>query len=274
MSDIEASQRDVPLFEVVEHIAGDLGQVVLQYEKLDHTEIGWPAAVDFGGGLGLAPVGNWEAPLPVDGAIVQAWDRALADLIGAVFRAELRAKGRGPGSLFLEAISPGDFAEVADNPLADLDSTIGYEGKRVLEFKDTEATIVKSQPIGPPKVMWTDVCAESGAEILKLWPAQPLAMTDLVKPAHQALRGRKRRISQEYIDEVVFELIEHHGNLSNDDPKWQTQGQLEVATREKLEKKFGKKSVPGESTLRSYVVISYGKWKEKKFEFTKKLRGR
>lgn len=179
MANIKASQRDVPLFEVVEHIAGDLGQMVLQYEKLDHKEIGLPATVDFGGELGRVPVGNWEAPLPVDGAIVHAWDRALADLIGAVRRAELRAKGRPPGSQFLEAISPGDFAEVASNPIADLDSTIGYEGKRVLEFKDTEATIAKSHPIGTPKVMWTDVCAESGAEILKLWPAELLATATL-----------------------------------------------------------------------------------------------
>jgi hypothetical protein len=179
MANIKASQRDVPLFDVVEHIAGDLGQVVLHYEELDHKDIGLPAAVDFGGKLGRAPVGHWEAPLTVDGAIVHAWDRALADLIGAVRRAELMAKGRPPGSPFLEAISPGDFAEVADNPIADLDSTVGYEGKRVLEFKDTKATIVNSRPIGTPEVMWTDVCAESGAEILKLWPAELIATANL-----------------------------------------------------------------------------------------------
>jgi hypothetical protein len=179
MSEIKASHRDVPLFEVVEHIAGDLGQVALQYEELDHKEIGWPVAVDFGDGLGRAPAGNWEAPLPVDGAIVQAWDRALADLICAVRRAELRAKGRGPGSLFLEAISPGDFAEVANNPIADMASTVWCEGKLVLELKDTNAIIVKCHPIGPPEVMWIDVCAESGGEILKLWPAELPAKANL-----------------------------------------------------------------------------------------------
>jgi hypothetical protein len=172
MSEIKASRRDVPLFEVVEHIAGDLGQVALQYQELDHKEIGWDIAVDLGEGLGRAPAGNWEASLPVDGAIVQAWDRALADLIGAVRWAELRAKGRGPGSLFLEPISPGDFAELANNPIADMAPTVWCEGKLVLEFKDTNAIIVKCHPVGPPEVMWIDVCAESGEEVLGLWPSQ------------------------------------------------------------------------------------------------------
>jgi hypothetical protein len=161
----------------------------------------------------------------------------------------------------LEPISPGDFAELVSNPIADTAPNVWCEGKLVLEFTDTNAAIVKGHPTGIPEVMWTDVCAESGAEILKLWPAEPLAIADPIKPEYQALRGRKRRISQEYIDEVVFKLLDHHGNLSNDDPKWQTQGQLEVSTREKLEKVFGNKNVPGESTLRSYIVISYGKWK-------------
>jgi hypothetical protein len=176
MANIEASQWDVPLFEVVEHIAGDLRQAVLQYEDLDHKGIGLPAEVDFGDEFGRAPVGNWESPLPVDGAIVEAWDRALKDLIGAVRLGKLKVKGRRPGSQFLEAISPGDFAEVADNPIADLESTVGHEGKRVLEFKDTKATIGKSHSTGTPEVSFTEVCAESGAEILTLWLAEPLAV--------------------------------------------------------------------------------------------------
>jgi hypothetical protein len=87
MANIETSRRDVPLFEVVEHIAGDLGQVAPQYEELDQMESGWPGGEDDYVGLGRAPAGNWEAPIPVDGGTVQAWDRALADLVGAVRRA-------------------------------------------------------------------------------------------------------------------------------------------------------------------------------------------
>jgi hypothetical protein len=72
----------------------------------------------------------------------------------------------------LEAISPGDFAEVANNPISDVAPTVRCEGKLVLEFNDTNATVVKYHPIGPPEVMWIDVRAESGGEILKLWPAE------------------------------------------------------------------------------------------------------
>jgi hypothetical protein len=93
MSDIKASQGDVPLFEVVEHIAGDLGQVVEQFEDLDPTASGLIRAAE--GDVGYehvrARIGNWEAPLPVDDAVVQAWDRALADLIKAAGSGGLRS---------------------------------------------------------------------------------------------------------------------------------------------------------------------------------------
>lgn len=171
MSDIKESWRDVPLLEVIEHIAGDLGQAVLQFKDITLEEAtGRPSPADIGYEHVRAWWGDWEAVMPSDDNAVRAWDHALADLIDAVRRADLRAKGRKPGSLFLETISPGDFAEVADNPIADLPSTVWSEGKLVLEFRETEATIVKSHPIGTPEMMWTDVCAKSGAEVLSLWP--------------------------------------------------------------------------------------------------------
>jgi hypothetical protein len=145
MANIEGYRTDVPLYQVVEHLVGDLDRLAALRRS----------------------------------SKIAAWDHALKDLIGAVSLAKLKARGRRPGSQLLEAISPGDFAEVADNPIADLESTVGYEGKRVQEFNDTKATIVKSLPIGPPEVMWTDVCAESGAEILKVWPAEPLVTANL-----------------------------------------------------------------------------------------------
>ena len=145
MANIEAYRTDVPLYQVVEHIVGDLDPLAALQRS----------------------------------SKIAAWDHALKDLIDAVSLAKLKARGRLPGSQLLEAISSGDFAEVADNPHANFDLTIEYGGKRVLEFNDTKATIVKSHSIGPPKVMLTDVCAESGAEILKIWPAPLLAMANL-----------------------------------------------------------------------------------------------
>jgi hypothetical protein len=144
MSDIKGSRRDVPLFEVVEHIVGDLDHLAV----LQRT------------------------------TKIAAWDRALKNLIDAVSMAKLKAKGRGTGNQLLEEISPGDFAEVASNPLTDFD--IGYGGKCVLEFNaDNKATIIKSHSIGSAAVLWTDVCAESGAEVLKLWPTEPPGSTTL-----------------------------------------------------------------------------------------------
>jgi hypothetical protein len=197
MSDIKTSQRDVPLFEVVEHIAGDLGQAALKFKDITLEEaIGRPPPEDIGYEHVRAWWGNWEAPLPVDGAIVHAWDRALKDLIGAVSLANLKVKGRRLGSQFLEAISPGDFAEVADNPLADFDSTNGCEGKRVLEFNDTKVTIIRVQPIGAPAVLWIDVCAESGAEVLKLWPSAT---------------GKGVRLTDDELDDVIRKIIDRKG---------------------------------------------------------------
>jgi hypothetical protein len=93
------------------------------------------------------------------------------------------------------------------------------------------------------------------ADVLALWP--------LIRSANaQSKSGRKPKIPQKEIDKVVFELLDDRGNLSDDDPEWHTQGQLEAATREMLNKKFKQRNVPQESTLRVYVSKSYRQWKE------------
>jgi hypothetical protein len=84
------------------------------------------------------------------------------------------------------------------------------------------------------------------SSVLEIWP-------DIANAKGRSGRGRKAMICQDQIDEVVFELFEVYGDLSDDDPDWHTQGQVENATRAKLEKKFGKENVVRESTLRGYV---------------------
>jgi hypothetical protein len=133
MPNIEASQRDVPLFEVVEHIVGDLGQVVLQFEDLDPTASGLLQAAE--GDVGYEHVrarfGNCEALLPVDGAIVQAWDRALADLIKAARLGGLKVSGRASKGEDLKELRAGDFPTRAHNPFANaLDLEVEYGGER------------------------------------------------------------------------------------------------------------------------------------------------
>jgi hypothetical protein len=98
MANIEAYRTDVPLYQVVEHIVGDLRRpaYVREQDQDDHD----------------------RDTIAEDEATKEAWDRALKDLIGAVRLAKLKVRGRRPGSQLLEEISSGDFAEVVDNPLA------------------------------------------------------------------------------------------------------------------------------------------------------------
>jgi hypothetical protein len=95
--------------------------------------------------------------------------------------------------------------------------------------------------------------------VLTLWP-----LTDGAK--NQSQRGRKRKIPQREVDTAVADLLDHHGDFSDDDPDWRTQSQLEANTRATLEEKFGVKNVPMESTLREYVRLAYRQWKAQKAE--------
>jgi hypothetical protein len=93
--------------------------------------------------------------------------------------------------------------------------------------------------------------------VLEIWP-------DIREDKARPKRGRKPRVRQQEFDEVVFELFEENGALSDDDPEWRTQGQVESAARALLEKKFGKKNVVRESTLRGYVKKAIIKRENKK----------
>jgi hypothetical protein len=111
----------------------------------------------------------------------------------------------------------------------------------------------RSNSIGSNHSIVYDEVTVPRSALLEIWP-------DTTKVKARRKRGRKPRIPQEEVDEVVFELFEENGDLSDDDPNWHTQGQVERATRAGLEKKFGKKTVPQESTFRTYIVKSLNKW--------------
>jgi hypothetical protein len=62
VSKIEADRKSIPLFEVIEHIVGDLGQVALQYEDLGPKESGLlqTAGEEFSGARVPLPPGAWQ----------------------------------------------------------------------------------------------------------------------------------------------------------------------------------------------------------------------
>jgi hypothetical protein len=105
-------------------------------------------------------------------------------------------------------------------------------------------------------IEWIDLIEVATADVIELLVSQPVAPT----ADSGSRRGRKPKIPFARINAVVFDLLDYRGALLDDDPEWHSQGQLEVATREKLKNMFGPKSVPGESTLRPYVSRSYKMW--------------
>jgi len=109
---------------------------------------------------------------------------------------------------------------------------------------------------------WIDLIEVATTDVVELLVSQPVAPT----ADSGSRRGRKPKIPFGHIKPVVFELLADGGALSDDDPEWHSQGQLEVATREKLKSMFGPKSVPGESTLRTYVSRAYKMWIASKAE--------
>jgi hypothetical protein len=138
-------------------------------------------------------------------------------------------------------------------------------------LKPTDIDWVKSSPtkawwIGPAPgqhysgwdggTMWIDFIEVATADVIELLGPQPVPRTTDAG----SRRGLKPRIPFAKIKAVVFDLLDDRGALLHDDPEWHTQGQLEIATRESLKKVFGPKSVPGESTLRSYVSRCLKLW--------------
>ena len=252
MSDIKISQRDVPLFEVVEHIAGDLGQAALQFRDITLEEaIGRPPPEDIGYEHMRAWWGDWETPLPVDSAIVQVWDRALADLIKAVKAGSLKVSSRASKSEDLKELRSGNFPTKAHNPFSELlDLDAEYSGERILEFGDGAARIVVRG-----KVLETDICADFWQEVLSLWPSQPpdtndTGSTDLVEamPVLQdagpqlAVRKDGAPISRELTELEIDEMIraaakERGGDISQNDAEKIVRNRLQGMPMRGLRKK-------------------------------------
>jgi hypothetical protein len=171
VSKIEAERKSIPLFEVVEHIVGDLGKVVLQYEDLDPKESGLPqaAGADFSDERVRASFGNWEALLPVDEGTGLAWEGAWKKLSAAVRDGKLLVRGFRGGSEYSEEIKPEEFPELWDNRYSDYDFNVEDGVHCFLEFDGDRATIRAGHFLGASKVVWTGLCAVSGAEVLSLW---------------------------------------------------------------------------------------------------------
>jgi hypothetical protein len=230
---------------VVEHIVGDLGQVVLQYEDLDPKESGLPqaAGADFSDERVRAEFGNWEVLLPVDEATVLAWGGAWQKLSAAVRDGKLLVRGFRRGSEYSEEIKSEEFPELWHNRFSDFDFNAEYGGHRFLEFdKCDKAEILNGQSLGASEVIWAGLCAVSGAEVLKLWPPSG----ETTSPARRV--GRPQKHDWAAIENKAIELMDYHGDFSDDDSKWYAQVCLERALLEFCSKKFN--SEPTESALR------------------------
>jgi hypothetical protein len=175
VSKIEVERKSIPLFEVVEHIVGDLGRAVLQYEDIEESGTTQVAGMDFRDQRARrALVGNWEVLLPIDEATGLAWEGAWKKLSAAVRNGKLLVRGFPGGSKYSEEIKSEEFPELWHNRFSDFDFNVEYGGRRFLEFDERDgAEILNGHSLGPPEVIWTGLCAVSGAEVLGLWPSQP-----------------------------------------------------------------------------------------------------
>jgi hypothetical protein len=143
---------DVPLYQVVEHIVGDLRRPAYVREQ-DQDYPSWYT-------------------IAVDEATKEAWGRALAELIKAARAGYLKVRGRASISDDLKELRAGDFPTKADNPFAtSVDLEVEYSGERILQFDDGLARIVGSGPNGGLRVLQTDLCADTLEEVEKLWPS-------------------------------------------------------------------------------------------------------
>lgn len=201
MSKIEAERKSIPLFEVVEHIVGDLGQIVLQYEDIGPKESGLlqTAGEEFSGARVPAPRSTWQVLLPVDGAIVSAWEGAWKKLSAAVRDGELPVRGFRGGSEFSEEIKPEEFPELWHNRYSDFDLNVEYCGHRFLEFDEFDkAEIRKGYSIGASAVIWAGLYAVSGAEVLRLWPS---------------VSRRDFELTDDELDDVIRKIVEREGRV-------------------------------------------------------------
>jgi hypothetical protein len=161
---IEETDLDVPLERVLQHIVGDLPHSIACRRS----------------------------------AKIAKWNDALTELIATVRKGNLKVSGRRDGNARSKTVRPNDFAEIADNPVADFSFDNEWSGKRVLEFSAEDgAKILESHLIGAPKVLWTDVCADSGMEVLKNWPAPSLLPTDGKPQPPNIKRILEEKVAQE-----------------------------------------------------------------------------
>ncbi len=108
------------------------------------------------------------------------------------------------------------------------------------------------------------------------WELRPidcieLATTDVREifgsPQSQPDRtSQKRKVGRRSfgpaIHQAVFDLMEYHGDLSDDDPTWSAQADVERAVREKL----GDSGPRAVSTVRDHVSSAITEWRNKKLK--------
>jgi hypothetical protein len=240
VSKIEAERKGIPLFEVLEHLVGDLGQMVLQYEDLDPKESGLPqaAGADFSDERVRAWVGNWEALLPVDEATGLVWEGAWKKLSAAVRDGKLLVRAFRGGSEYSEEIKPEEFPKLWDNRYSDSYFNVDGGGHCFLEFDEcNKAAIRNGHFLGASKVVWTGLCAVSGAEVLSLWPpltdnkfdltdnefdhmirsaanerGGSIGQNDAEKIVRHAMRGRRIRRLREKVRESVKRVFDNRNS--------------------------------------------------------------
>jgi hypothetical protein len=83
--------------------------------------------------------------------------------------------------------------------------------------------------------------------------------TAQISRVQESRAGRKSSFAAP-IRRAVFELMDYHGDLSDDDPQWSVQAHVERAVRDKL----GEDGPRAISTVREYVRASIAQWRIKK----------
>jgi hypothetical protein len=89
-------------------------------------------------------------------------------------------------------------------------------------------------------------------------PPEAFPGQQLGAPTSRTRKGRKPKF-RAIIRGAVFDLMEFHGDLSDDDPEWSVQADVERAVAEALGD-----DAPAVSTIRKYVASSIAEWRESK----------
>ena len=78
----------------------------------------------------------------------------------------------------------------------------------------------------------------------------------------QSKGGRRPDVAEEDRDSFVFDLMDHHGDFSPDDPEWNAQARLEEKFRAFVADRTGKD--PSPSAVRDNIRKSLTKWRARK----------